>query len=68
VTTPQRSDLVDLQLARHAMTERAIRVSETGDAGRAVWLPLSECEVVKRPGGTVMVTMPEWLALQKGLI
>lgn len=63
-----KSDLIDLTLALHATTERAVRVSETGDDTKAVWLPLSECEMVKKPGGSVVVTMPEWLALSKGLI
>ncbi|MER9182954.1 hypothetical protein [Mesorhizobium sp. M0767] len=66
--TSGRSDLIDLTLAQHAITGRAVRVSETGDDAKAVWLPLSECEVVKKPGGFVVVTMPEWLAHSKGLI
>ncbi|BCH20144.1 hypothetical protein [Mesorhizobium sp. L-2-11] len=64
--TSGRSDLIDLTLALHAITGKA--VSETGDDSKAVWVPLSECEMVKKPGGMVVVTMPEWLALSKGFI
>lgn len=63
-----RSDLVELLLHRHAMTERAIRVSDTGEDDHAIWLPLDHCEVERRPNGLVNVTLPEWLALEKGLI
>lgn len=63
-----KSDLVDLTMHLHAATERAIRVSDTGEEEKAVWLPLSQVEVLKRPGGIVVVTLPEWLAHEKGLI
>lgn len=65
---PHYSDLVDLNLALHMKTERAILVSETGDEAKAVWLPLALCEVVPRPRQAVVVTLPEWLAIEKGLI
>lgn len=66
--TAQKSDLVDLTLHLHVMTERAVRVSETGEDAKAVWLPLSQVEVVPRPRSICVVTLPEWLALEKGLI
>ncbi|MER8506667.1 hypothetical protein [Mesorhizobium sp. M0159] len=66
--TSGRSDLIDLTLALHATTSKAVRVSETGDDAKAVWVPVSEIEMVKKAGGLVVVTMPEWLALSKGLI
>ncbi|MER8503824.1 hypothetical protein [Mesorhizobium sp. M1142] len=66
--TSGRSDLIDLTLALHAITGKAVRVSETGDDAKAVWVPVSEIEMVKKPGGLVVVTMPEWLALSKGFI
>lgn len=66
--TARKSDLVDLTLFQHAITERAIRVSDTGEDAKAVWLPLAHCEVEKRPRGIVVVTCPEWLALDRGLI
>lgn len=63
-----KSDLVDITVQLHAMTNRAVRVSDDGDDKKAVWLPLSQVEVVKQPRGIAVVTLPEWLALQKGLI
>lgn len=63
-----RSDIVDLTLALHVMTDKAVRVSETGDDAKAVWLPLSQVEVLKRPGGIAEVSMPEWLAIEKGFV
>ena len=62
------SDLLDMTVKLHAMTDRAVRVSDDGDDENAVWLPLSQIEVLKRPGGIAIVTLPEWLALDKGLI
>ena len=63
-----KSDLVDVTVQVHAWTDRAIRVSDDGDDAHAVWLPLSQIEVLKRPKGIAIVTMPEWLALKEGLI
>jgi len=63
-----KSDLIDLTLCLHAITERAVSVSDTGEDAKAVWLPLSQCEVLKRPNRTCVVTLPEWLAHEKGLI
>ena len=76
------SDLVDLTLAKHHQTDRAILVSSNGDENRAVWIPLSRCEVEAKTSylnGTrkngspvnlqmVIVTLPEPVAKEKGLI
>lgn len=64
----RKSDLIDLSLALHATTERAIRVSTSGGDGDAVWLPLAHCEVQPKTRQSVLVTLPEWLAHEKGLI
>lgn len=61
-------ELVDLLLKLHHKTERAILVSETGEEKKAVWIPLSHCEVELRRNGMVNVTMPEWMAIEKGLV
>ena len=63
-----KSDLIDVTVQLHMLTERAILVSDDGDEKKAKWLPISQCEVLKRPNGIAIVTMPEWLALDKGLI
>ena len=77
-----KSDLVDLMLALHHKTDKAILVSETGEEAKAVWLPLSaiEIEETKRTatgtakGGQpvrlplITVTLPERLAIEKRLV
>jgi|JI9StandDraft_1071089.scaffolds.fasta_scaffold875472_2 hypothetical protein len=66
------SDLLDLTMQLHAETNGAILVSDDGDKAGAVWLPKSQIEYEVRERGSgaalVEVTMPEWLALDKGLI
>ena len=64
-----KSDIIDLTLQLHYTTERAVLVSETGDPDKAVRLPLSQIEVTEtKKSGIVEVSMPEWLALEKGLL
>lgn len=62
------SDLVDVTMQVHAKTDRAILASDDGDEKFAVWLPLSQIEVEMMDDGTAEITMPEWLAMEKGLI
>jgi len=64
------SELVDIAGCLHHETDKAILFSDTADEKDAVWLPKSRCEY-QRDGGQerfVTVTMPEWLAKEKGLI
>lgn len=62
-----KSDLVDLALQIHARTARAILVSDDGDKEKAVSLPLAHVEVAPQ-GRHHVVTMPEWLAIDRGLV
>jgi hypothetical protein len=63
------SRLVDLELFEHARTDRALLVSETGDKRKAVWLPLSQIEINSTGAeGIHDITLPEWLARDKGLV
>ncbi len=64
-----KSDPVDIAAVRHAETDKAILVSETGEKSDAVWLPKSQVEI-ENDGhkNFITVTMPEWLAKDKGLI
>lgn len=62
-----KSDLVDLTMILHHQTPSAILVSDTED-GEKVWLPKSRIELEDVSGRIVVVTMPERLALEKGLI
>ena len=60
--------LVDLLLWVHAETPRAWRVSEHDDKEDAVWLPKSLTEVgPERADGRREVTIPAWLAIERGL-
>jgi hypothetical protein len=66
----RKSDLVDLEMVRHHVTERAVLVSLDGDKRKAVWLPIAHVEVVCKNASRaiVEVTMPEWLAVERGLV
>lgn len=59
--------LIDLSVIIVHQTDRAVLVKDAEDAG-AIWLPLSLVEVDGEPGELGEVTMPEWLAQEKGLI
>ena len=75
------SDLKDLELKQHAKTGNAVLVSDGQNGHKPQWLPLSQVEI-EETGRTervwnddrrsyapaVKVTLPEWLALAKGLI
>lgn len=63
-----KSDLIDVTVRLHHETARAILVSDDGDRDKAVWLPLSQVEIERQDKDIVVVTLPEWLALDKGLI
>lgn len=66
----RKSDLLDLEMVRHHTTERAVLVSLDGDPTKAVWLALSLVDVVTMNAAKaiVEVTIPEWLAIEKGLV
>jgi hypothetical protein len=77
-----KATFVDLMLAKHRQTEQDILVSHSGEEAKAVWLPLSRVEIEdarniakgKLNGGQIVtlpmivVTMPERLAMDKGLL
>lgn len=63
-----KSNIIDLDGAIEARTERAV-LFHTGNKEEAAWLPLSQVEVAETGvGGIFTVTLPEWLAQEKGLI
>lgn len=63
-----KSDIIDIDGAIEAKTEKAV-LFHTGNKAEAAWLPLSQIEVDETGiSGIVTVTLPEWLALDKGLI
>lgn len=61
------SELVDLEVYVHAESEKAIKVSSDDTGGEEVWLPLSQIEINHRQGDTAEITVPRWLAEQRGL-
>jgi len=62
-----KSDLVDVFVAVHHRTERAVLVSLDGERSKAVWLPLSQIEIENRKQDSI-VTLPVRLATEKGLV
>ena len=63
-----KSDLIDIDGAVEARTDKAV-LFHTGDKAKAAWLPLSQIEIEETGlAGIFTVTLPERLALEKGLI
>tara|TARA_R110000868_G_scaffold237132_9_gene491649 strand:+ start:47143 stop:47337 length:195 start_codon:yes stop_codon:yes gene_type:complete len=63
-----KSNIVDIDVEVTARTERAVLV-HTGIKEKAVWLPISQVEVAPSGfDGIETVSLPEWLAQEKGLI
>lgn len=69
-----KSDIVDIDVTIHAESKRGesnagvILVSLDGEQTKAVWLPKSAVEFKQTNPKIFRVTLPEWLALDKGLI
>lgn len=62
-----KSDLVDIQAEILTETDKAVRVENL--KAESIWLPKSQIEIERRTGsGGVLLTMPDWLAREKGLI
>ena len=60
--------LIDLRVHRIRATERAVLV-KPDDIDDEVWLPLSQIEMTPPDeDGLCDLSVPEWLALEKGLI
>lgn len=62
-----KSDVIDLTVQLHHETEKAVLVSDTADPKDAVWIARSLIEI-EPDGATHTITLPEWLAKEKGLI
>ena len=61
------SDLIDVTIQIHHETEKAWLVSVDGSRDSAVWIPKSQAELMTERR-THTLTLPEWLATEKGLI
>ena len=67
------SSLVDILLCVHATRDLSVMVSETGLSKDVFFLPLSQIEVAQpdqpqKDNRIREITMPEWLAMEKGLL
>lgn len=63
-----KSNLVDLDVEKLHETEKAVLVT-TGTPDEAVWLPKSAIEIERGAiPGIWTVTLPEPLAIEKGLV
>lgn len=63
-----RSNLIDLTVSVLHRTERAVLVTDSIPE-KGVWLPLAQIELEPAAtGGLHTLTLPEWLATEKGLI
>ena len=64
-----RSDLVDLTLTLRKDKPLAIAVTDPAKPGAAwIWLPKSKIEYQMTSPTVAIVSMPQWLALEKGLV
>lgn len=64
-----RSNIIDVDVQLLRETEKAVQVSALGISAEAVWLPRSQIEISRAATATLyVVTLPEWLAQEKGLI
>ena len=63
-----RSDVIDITIQRLHETDKAVLVTDSIPE-KGVWLAKSMIEIEpSATGGLFTVTLPEWLALEKGLI
>ena len=64
----KRNEIVDIDMHLHpTSSERAVLVSKDGEEKNAVWLPISQIEVMPKQGNHVVVTVPTWLAEERNL-
>lgn len=63
----RRDKLVDLEVELLKASELSYRVH---DGSKAVWVPKAESEFVPHPGSERMgiLTLPQWLAIDKALV
>ena len=68
-----RSDVIDVEVIYQTETDRAVCVRED-DGDDDIWLPLSQVEIERKDGGELrrgcvaVLTGPEWLLTDKGLL
>lgn len=60
--------LLDIRGTIFVETPSAIFFSDDGEKIHAKWLPRSQIEIEAGEGGEATITLPEWLAIEKGLV
>lgn len=61
--------IIEVTVALHAYTDKAYLVSDDGTKEKAQWVPISQIEAERDLGdGMYELSLPEWLAYDKGLI
>lgn len=60
-----KDKLVDVEVEILSETDKAWRVH---DGDRAVWIPKSQAEIDIGPSGRGVLTLPEWMAVEKELV
>lgn len=65
-----RSNIIDLHVHLHWATLKAIKVSDDGEDDNAVWVPKQfvDYDEDAEHGDTTIITLPESIAKEKGLI
>ena len=62
-------EAMDFCMFVHHETDKAICASDTGEQKDAKWFPRSQIEVICDPGSReAIISMPMWLAKEKGLV
>lgn len=62
-----KSNLIDVAVQLHHETEKAWLVSDNGERESAIWIPKSQAEIEPK-GKAYILTLPEWLAIEKALV
>ena len=60
---------VEVDVEEIRRTDAAILVRDADD--KQIWLPLSQVVILEEdflPGGSMKLLIPEWLAIEKGLV
>jgi hypothetical protein len=65
-----RSDLRDIEVFLRRETQRAFGIANPNGSADLIWLPKSQCEIEPKegPGKPDILTAPEWLLKERGLI
>lgn len=64
-----KSDLIGMSVHLRHQTERAVLVEPVNSTREPAWVPLSQVELTPNGDGqTYWLDIPEWLAVDKGLL